>query len=310
MKSFLKKLLLGMGLLAVGLLLYFGVRTLINQRARAQAAAQPLVPLTNLDSVTHLEITPLYENAGDSRQYQVGHGVSYLVRADETTLLVDFGYNPDDSDPTPLRQNMRALGVDVDQLDVVFVSHPHPDHLGSTRWWLKNSFGIDREQVDLQNVSVYTPTHLSYPGVVPIVADQPAILARGVATTGVLLYPEVFPISLFSGNGTEQSLVVNVAGHGLVLITSCGHPGLERIVERAETAFGLPVVGVVGGLHYQNLTSEQLQPYIQFLQVRNPELVSLSPHDSSQAVLDVFRNAFAPVYREIEVGETIAYPEK
>ena len=76
-----------------------------------------------------------------------------------------------------------------------------------------------------------------------------------MATTGVISYPEVWPLSLRDPKGYEQALVVHVAGQGLVLITGCGHPTLERLVIRAESLYDLPVVGVVGGLHYEGQTA-------------------------------------------------------
>jgi 7,8-dihydropterin-6-yl-methyl-4-(beta-D-ribofuranosyl)aminobenzene 5'-phosphate synthase len=129
-----------------------------------------------------------------------------------------------------------------------------------------------------------------------------------VATTGVISYPEIFPLSIFTPRGAEQALVVHVAGEGLILITGCGHPGLERLVQRAESLYGEEVVGVVGGLHYVKETVEEVQPHIQFLQSRPLRLVALSPHDSNEAVRAAFENAFPDAYQRIAVGEAIRLP--
>jgi hypothetical protein len=47
----------------------------------------------------------------------------------------------------------------------------------------------------------------------------------------------------------EQALVVNVRGFGLVLITGCGHPPIERMLGVAEQVLDVPIRAVVGGLH-------------------------------------------------------------
>ena len=48
---------------------------------------------------------------------------------------------------------------------------------------------------------------------------------------------------------TEQALVINVAGFGLVLISGCGHPRIEQILGITERVLDVPINAVVGGLH-------------------------------------------------------------
>jgi 7,8-dihydropterin-6-yl-methyl-4-(beta-D-ribofuranosyl)aminobenzene 5'-phosphate synthase len=56
----------------------------------------------------------------------------------------------------------------------------------------------------------------------------------------------------------DQSLVLNT-GHGLVVLTGCGHAGIVNILTYARAQFpNQPVDAVVGGLHLLNATDEQL----------------------------------------------------
>ena len=41
---------------------------------------------------------------------------------------------------------------------------------------------------------------------------------------------DVFPFSLVQPQAAEQTLAVNVAGRGIVLISGCGHAGLAAMV--------------------------------------------------------------------------------
>jgi 7,8-dihydropterin-6-yl-methyl-4-(beta-D-ribofuranosyl)aminobenzene 5'-phosphate synthase len=134
------------------------------------------------------------------------------------------------------------------------------------------------------------------------------LLRPDIATTGVISYPEVFPLSLYDPLGHEQSLVVNVHGKGLVVITGCGHPALERLVSRSEALFGLPVVGVVGGLHYDSASAEEIESHISFLKSRQPGLVALSPHDSNLQAIQAFQAAFPEAYQFVRVGSVIKFP--
>jgi 7,8-dihydropterin-6-yl-methyl-4-(beta-D-ribofuranosyl)aminobenzene 5'-phosphate synthase len=259
-----------------------------------------------LAATSRLEIIPLYEAASSGPGFISGHGVSYLVRTDSATILLDVGDNPDSLAVAPFAQNMQALGIFWDEVYRVVISHPHPDHVGGLSAWRERAISFGELPGGLGERLVFVPHVSTYKGAVH--ATVPTLPAPDVATTGVISYLEVWPVSLFAPKGGEQALVVHVAGHGLVLITGCGHPGLERLVERAESLYGEQVVGVVGGLHYLNATADKLQPQIQFLQSRPVSLVALSPHDSGPNALSAFENAFPGAYHTLKVGEAIQLP--
>lgn len=146
---------------------------------------------------------------------------------------------------------------------------------------------------------------MTYPGVTPNLSKAPALLSEGIATTGLISYAQPFPIWLAMPKGDEQALAVNISGRGIILITGCGHMGVKSLLERADTVFDIPVVGVIGGLHYGNADVSSLQSEIQMIDGLGPIVVSLSPHDSGQAVLDGFAQAFPDSYIPIKVGESI-----
>lgn len=105
--------------------------------------------------------------------------------------------------------------------------------------------------------------------------------------------------------GGEQALAVNVSGQGIDLVTGCGHMGLESLLEHAGAFFDVPVVGVVGCLHYGDADMATLQPQGQLLKELNPVVVAFSTHDSGPAVLDGFAQAFPSASTSIVVGQPI-----
>jgi 7,8-dihydropterin-6-yl-methyl-4-(beta-D-ribofuranosyl)aminobenzene 5'-phosphate synthase len=264
--------------------------------------------LKDFGSTSRLEILPLYEEAGDQSIYQIGHGLSYLIKTDSATILMDVGNNPTESDVTPLSLNMKALDISWEQIDAVIFSHFHPDHVGGVAAWKAGTVSLGSEGVDLQGKPVYAPSNFDFPGSSPTLLPDPSVLSPGVATIGTIEYGETYPVSLYKASGTEQVLAVNVEGRGIVLIVGCGHPTIERIIARAEALFEQPVVGIVGGLHYERFSSEDVQPHIEFLSAHNLKLVALSPHDSSPQALDAFQSAFTDRYHMLSVGETIQFP--
>jgi len=285
--------------------------TIRHAQARREIDAEwqtPVQAIPDLAATTRLEIIPLYEEASTDGDFTSGHGVSYLIRTDAATLLLDVGNNPDNGSVAPFMENMQALGIAWDEIDRIVISHPHPDHVGGTKaWWDHTVYMGDLElPASLGERLIFVPAPVSFKGAIH--ATIPTLPAPDVATTGVLTYPEVFPLSLLEPKGAEQALVVNVAGQGLVLITGCGHPGLEKLVERAELLYGQTVIGVVGGLHYLKATAQDVQPHIQFLQDRQARLVALSPHDSGPQALEAFQSVFGENYHTLRVGEAIQFP--
>lgn len=294
-----------------GVVVLLAVAAIAAQWARqawAQAEAErewqnSAVPLVQ-DIVTtrSLEILPVFEQAAARPDLEPDHGVSYLVKTDHQTILVDAGMTP-----ARWQHNAQVLGLNAAAIDTLFLTHLHPDHLGGQSAWWANTITLGDPPVDLSGKRVYVPLPLNGVGSGMVVASQPMRIADGVATIGAIAFPELFPFSLRSPLNAEQSLAVHVASKGIVLIMGCGHPTVERIVARAQAAFAEPIVGIVGGLHYGSQSLEQVQPHVAFVKSLNPQLVALSPHDSGPDALQAFRAAFPGVYREIEVGQSIVF---
>ena len=307
----LKKMLIFAAAIAV-LLAGFAGWTVIRQ---AQATAQveqecgipseckatPVDKIADLGTTRSLEILPLFEEATARDDLELEHGVSYLVKTDHLNILVDVG-----ATPARLSHNAQVLGAGAEDFDALFITHAHPDHVGGLSAWWSDSFVPGDPPLDLRGKRVYVPKALSRAGVEPIMVTQPQKIAQGVATIGAIAFSDLFPLSLKTPQNAEQVLAVNVEGKGIVLIMGCGHPTVERIVARAQALFDEPIIGLVGGLHYEGMTQEQVQPHIAFVKALRPQLVAVSPHDSSLAALQAFREAFPDVFQELQVGRAIA----
>lgn len=308
MKKFLLYTLIALVALITLTAVFFGTRVgIANAQSKREWQRVP-GSIPPLETTSQLEIIPLYENDRADESLEQGHGVSYLIRTDSATILLDLGNNPAESAGLPSLRNLQALGIPRDEIDAIMVSHPHPDHVGGIKAWQNKTIAMNDFKGNLGNLKIYTPILLTVPGATTIHSAEPTLLSLDMATTGTIPYPEVFPIYLFDAKGYEQGLVIDVAGEGLVVVTGCGHPSLEKLVTRAEALYGGKVVGVVGGLHYGEASPEEVQHHIKFLESRHPKLIALSPHDSGPAVVDEFASAFPEAYQYIRVGEAIQFP--
>lgn len=270
-----------------------------------------------------LEVLPLINWHSDRDDLRTEPGVAYLIRTDEETILFDLGFNRFGESPSPLEHNMARLGIERSDIDTIFISHVHRDHVGGAEWAKSQSFSFGAEQADLGEVSVYAPISMTYPGIEVQTVESPRALSTGVASTGPI------PRRLFIGRVDEQALVINLEGHGLVVIVGCGHQTVPKLLERIEAAFNEPIYAIVGDLHYpvpegrlyvagidaqRRLASgngvfapideSEVRQEIELLN-RKLSFLALGGHDTHDAVFDQFENLMGEKFQRVRVGVPI-----
>lgn len=303
------------GLVGAGLSLRFARG---RQRAESEWRAGSLAPLDGLGSVSELRILPLVDAEAPADGLLVEHAVSYLVTVDELRILFDVGLGAGARRRSALVHNANALNVDLSSVDLVVISHPHPDHTGGPRAAVRRSFDIPDPGLDLSDVTALTPVPMHHRAARCEHVAAPRVIGPGIATTGAI--PRML---FFLGWTQEQALLVNVRDRGVVVIVGCGHQGIERLLARVEALVQTPIYAIMGGLHlpvhglraqgfigtakwpWQRTTEGDVTDAIDVLRRRQPVLVAVSPHDSSPWTLDRFATAFGSGYRTIRVGEEI-----
>jgi 7,8-dihydropterin-6-yl-methyl-4-(beta-D-ribofuranosyl)aminobenzene 5'-phosphate synthase len=129
------------------------------------------------------------------------------------------------------------------------------------------------------------------------------------------------------GPVAEQALLINVRGFGLVLVSGCGHPRIERMLALAERVLDVPIKGIVGGLHlpvhplrtplllqgtlgnpnwpWKPISEQDVATAIREITLRGPRFVALSSHDSTPWTYAAFATAFGDQYRTLHVGDQL-----
>lgn len=213
-----------------------------------------------------MKLTALMENKGPAC-LTAEHGLAVDIQYNGHHYLLDSGASD------AFAENAERLGIDLSTVEMAFLSHGHYDHSGGYHAFFARN----------QNAKVYVrqgAQEAYYSGVGPLQAyiGVPKGLfeeflgrfqfVEGDAhpAEGVWLLPDKIPDGAERGRKThmtrktangyvpddfqhEQSLVLE-GEHGLVVLNSCCHGGVDAIVAGVLSTFpGKHVHAVVGGFH-------------------------------------------------------------
>lgn len=266
-------------------------------RSRIGNAAKLALP-----SLEFLEITVISDSK-TREGYQGEPGVSYLITSDQGSLLFDVGFGPEK--PT-VAHNASKLGVRLEEVDALAISHLHADHMGGVAAAKSGRVMLPSELGEPSGKPCYLPDSAIAEGFAAEVVTRPRLLAAGIATTGPLARS-----LFFLGFCEEQALIANLRDRGIVIITGCGHPTIETILEMLRHISDEPVYAVAGGLHFpvtesrfrsggiqlqmlmgtgkppwQRIRDEDLEQTIIHINKAAPKRVLLSAHDTCDHALE------------------------
>ena len=278
--------------------------------------------LRDIGEVDKVSILPLVERLTRMGSGLSGEpGVSYLVQAGRARVLFDSGLSGGKA-RSALARNAEELGVDLGALDAVVISHLHPDHVGGIRAMRQRTFTFSREPLEPPGVPAYVPAHMQHPRADVIPGMGPRVIAPAMA-----VLPPLPRMLFWLGYIAEQALVISVRGFGLVLISGCGHPPIERMLGITEQVLDVPIRAVVGGLHlpvhpartplvpqailgspyppWRPISERDAANVLDELAARGPQLIALSSHDSTPWTYTAFSRRFGDRYRTLRAGEAL-----
>lgn len=168
-----------------------------------------------------MKVTIVFDDYAWKEGLTADKGFSAVIDAHGKRILFDAGSNG-----IILLNNLKKLEIDPKSINELFLSHNHFDHIGGLSAFLNHN----------NDVKIYVPRSLR--GIhnakeVNSIGPESQSLNKNFYTTGEI-------------DKIEQSLVIDTP-KGLVILTGCSHPGIEKILERANK-FGKPFA-MIGGFH-------------------------------------------------------------
>jgi 7,8-dihydropterin-6-yl-methyl-4-(beta-D-ribofuranosyl)aminobenzene 5'-phosphate synthase len=260
-----------------------------------------------------IRITTLSENTAGSGDFLGEWGLSILIETEDATVLLDTGKS------FSMTYNAETLGIDLNKIDRIVLSHGHSDHTGGLRPILQRM----RKRVEvIAHPDVWQPKYARREGEqdryigIPFrrnelescgatfhLTPQPLHVAREVMTTGEIPMVTGFEdidSGLFVKEAAgwkpdkvmdDQALIVKTQ-QGLAVILGCAHRGIINTLYHAQRIAGTPAIHtVIGGSHLLRASEERLWQTIAALREIGVQRLGLC-HCTEQPAASVLAHEF------------------
>jgi 7,8-dihydropterin-6-yl-methyl-4-(beta-D-ribofuranosyl)aminobenzene 5'-phosphate synthase len=280
----------------------------------------------NMPSLERLKVTVLVDDSPSTHEHRLKakHGLSLLIETraagTDSRILMDTG-------PTPsiALQNADILGIEMEKIDIVVLSHGHYDHTGGLIGILKR---IDRPVPVVAHPGVFSPKFAYKPslqsigaecdrslvrdaGGVLVLARNPVRIMNGAMTSGEIQRQTPFEDArgFWTVEGEcfiadpiidDQALFINVTNKGLVVITGCAHSGIINTARQGVKVTGVEdIYAIIGGLHLEKAEDSRIRASVDGLSEIDPAAVYPCHCTGSKAIgrlLDSFKDRCRPLH--------------
>lgn len=222
-----------------------------------------------------MKLTVLSENTCASEALECEHGLSIYIETRNHRMLFDTGAG------SVFRNNAQTLGVDLECVDQLIISHGHYDHGGGLKSFLESNARADIYLHKLAFEAHFSmrPDGAAYIGLDQTLLPNDRFVFCGdsvVIDESTELFSDVkgrrwvpsCNATLLKKNGDdyisddfahEQNLVVRQGGN-TVLFAGCAHKGIVNIVDAFKQRYGHFPDTVIGGFHLSGQKGWQNEP--------------------------------------------------
>jgi 7,8-dihydropterin-6-yl-methyl-4-(beta-D-ribofuranosyl)aminobenzene 5'-phosphate synthase len=258
--------------------------------------------------------TVLSDNRSSDSCLSTEHGLSIILQTDQHKILLDTGASD------VFIRNAEQLGINLCDVDYVFISHGHSDHAGGLRCFLERN----QKAKIIVSPNAMSGKFFSKRGNLhsittewPEINDERLILidhthevAEGLHVIAHIPQPHPMPkgnqnlyVQDADGNYIHDDfcheLVLYVDG---LLFTGCAHSGLENIL----SACPWTVNNVVGGFHLLDglETDEEIKALAQGLKAKYPKTLFYTSHCTGDKVFNVMKGVMDEQLQAFRCGDS------
>ena len=241
-------------------------------------------------AVESIRLKVVYDNVPHRKDLRTDWGFSCLIEGLDKTVLFDSGRYDD-----IFMSNLSALRIDPQMIDLLVLSHDHPDHIGGTLKLLAS-----HNQIHVSLVKAFPSGFKNLVrsrGATLAVVDQPRSITRQCLSSG----------EMSSVIKNEHALVM-LTDRGSIILTGCAHPGVVEIVARTIAITNREVLLLAGGFHLLMDNAASIRKKAVRLQELGVQFVAPS-HCTGAEAIRILAEVYGEKFIRSGVGRVIAAGE-
>ena len=246
-------------------------------------------PLSELDltNENNIKVHIIYDNYDFKDGLKSDWGFSCLIEGTEKTILFDTG-----TKPNIFKQNFESLNLDYKAVDYIVISHDHYDHTGGLSTFLEKNNEVSIYIIE--SFSKKTRKIIEDGGGKIVYEPKIKEICKDVYLSGTL-----------GEKIEEQALAINTA-KGLVIITGCSHPGINKILKHFKESLNTDIYMVFGGFHLMKMKSSEMDSIIKEMKELGVQKCGAT-HCTGDKQIEQFKDAFGENYIPMGVGNIIEF---
>lgn len=215
-----------------------------------------------------MRIVTLVENESDDRKLLAVHGLSFYIETKTRKILFDIGPN------NYYIKNAKSLGIDLEDIDILVISHGHYDHGSGISKFLKinkkakvylskNAFNehvrfIENKKEFIGIKKPYNKDRIEYIDSNLCIDDELCIYSevnyekQKITDKNLKEYHDGRYVD---ERFNHEIYMVIHEGLNTVLFSGCSHKGIENIISTIENQSKIKFTHVLGGYHFSHYDS-------------------------------------------------------
>jgi 7,8-dihydropterin-6-yl-methyl-4-(beta-D-ribofuranosyl)aminobenzene 5'-phosphate synthase len=252
----------------------------------------------------HVKRNPLISEGNITRGLLADHGFSLLLEvfqgSERHQIVLDAGWVD-----VAVPFNLETLGITLQNVETVVLAHGHLDHFGGLLRLYKDAI-VPRTAPLMVHPEAFLQRHVAFPD--GRTARMPQLTRRPFEHLGVKIQENRDPVLIGSGLALltgeiervtdfemgfppgrkfeggemkpdtmvldEQAIVFQVKDKGLVVVTSCSHPGIINTLLYAQKLTGeTRIYAAIGGFHLTGPWQSLIDRTVSEMKKFSPEII-------------------------------------
>jgi 7,8-dihydropterin-6-yl-methyl-4-(beta-D-ribofuranosyl)aminobenzene 5'-phosphate synthase len=235
-----------------------------------------------------MKIVTLIENLVYKQGLIAEHGLAIYIETENRKILFDTGQTG------LFIQNAAALGISIEDIDTLVLSHGHYDHTGGLYPFLEKN---NKAKVYAKK-EIFTPKYAGRNRFIGTLYKNEILENRLVFVEEMVEIAEnifIMPdIAIYNSDDThfkgfnkkvdkkltpdefDDELFLAIKQYEKInIVTACSHRGITNICTTASEHFKLPVGLILGGFHLKDCTTIQYVQITHFFRILKPESIGV-----------------------------------